>query len=135
MKQVGPIVFYDGLCGLCNGSVRFILPRDKAAHYRFAALQSSYAIQTLGRQALPDSIVLLTSDGKLLLKSEAIIAIASKLSMPWRLFGLAFRCVPLQMRDTLYDFVARHRSRFFGRYEVCPLPRPEWKGRFVGDLV
>ncbi|MFP2909898.1 thiol-disulfide oxidoreductase DCC family protein, partial [Pyxidicoccus sp. 3LFB2] len=39
-EQGAAVVLFDGVCNLCNGAVNFIIDRDPAARFRFAALQS-----------------------------------------------------------------------------------------------
>jgi predicted DCC family thiol-disulfide oxidoreductase YuxK len=129
----GPIILFDGVCHLCNGTVRFVLARDRAGRFRFATLQSAAAHRLLashgGASAVPDSVVLL-GGGRLLTRSDAILAVAAGLGWPWAALGAA-RVVPRGLRDAVYDLVARHRYRWFGRREVCMVPGPEVRARFL----
>ena len=126
-------ILFDGVCNLCNGFVQFIIARDPGAHFRFAALSSPAASDML-RQArvaspLPDSLVLI-EDGRAYFRSDAALRIARRLPWPWRLApGLAI--VPRFLRDRVYDWVAAHRYRWFGRRDVCMVPTPELRGRFL----
>jgi len=126
-------ILFDGVCNLCNGFVRFVIPRDPSARFRFAALQSSSAAAIL-REAgvttpLPDSVVLV-QDGRVYLRSDAALRVARGLRFPWPLaYGLVV--VPRFIRDRLYDVVAAHRYRWFGRREVCMVPTPELSRRFL----
>jgi predicted DCC family thiol-disulfide oxidoreductase YuxK len=119
-------VYYDGLCALCDGFVRFVVARDRPARYRFAPLQGETAA---GRFTEPQTVVL-EEEGRLRLKSDAAIAILAGLAGPWRLTAL-FRLVPRPLRDAVYDFIARHRYQWFGRREACRLPGPEERHRFL----
>lgn len=131
------LILFDGVCNLCNGFVQFIIERDAAGRFRFAALQSAAGQAVLARHgfdaavvaAEPDS-VLLELDGQLYSHSEAVLRIARELGGPWRLLG-AGRLLPRSWRDAAYRFVARHRYRWFGRQESCWLPTPELKARFL----
>jgi len=134
------VILYDGVCGLCNGVVKFLLPRDRGKRLRFAALQGAYAAAALARHGIvlppgaPESIVLIdqpgTADERLYFRSEAALRIAAALPGVWRLSGL-FRLVPRVVRDWVYDRVARSRYRIFGRYDACPMPTPESRSRFL----
>ena len=134
------VVLYDGVCGLCNGLVKFVLPRDRRLRIRFAALQGAYAGAVLARHGIvpppgdPQSIVLVAHPGtpseRLYVRSEAALRIGRALSGAWRLVGL-FRVVPRPLRDWVYDRVAKNRYRIFGRYDACPMPTPESRARFV----
>src|ERR1017187_4059456 len=124
-----PVVLFDGVCNLCNGAVRFILARDPAARFRFASLQSDAARRLLGDSAPSETIVLLEA-GKTCTKSTAALRIARGLRLPWPLL-YAFIAVPRPLRDLVYDWVARHRYRWFGKRDTCMLPTPELRERFM----
>jgi predicted DCC family thiol-disulfide oxidoreductase YuxK len=127
------VVLFDGVCNVCNGLVRFILPRDRRGYFRFASLQSFAAERLLtacGRApGTLDSLVLI-EDGRCYERSDAVLRIAGRLRFPWRL-ARGFGTVPRPIRDGLYTFVAARRYRWFGRKDVCALPPPEWKERFL----
>lgn len=131
------IVLYDGVCGLCNGFVRFILPRDPAARFRFASLQSAFGRALLARHGRDardlDAVYVVTSRGggeRVLAKSEAVLHVLARLGWPWRAGAIAAP-LPARLLDAAYDLVARSRYRLFGRHDACPLPAPEWRGRFI----
>ncbi len=127
------IVLYDGVCNVCSGSVRFILPRDRKAVFRFASLQSSTAERLLtacGRApGTLDSLVLIERGG-CYERSEAALRIAGRLSFPWKL-AAGLRVIPRPIRDAFYNWFAARRYRWFGRKDVCDLPPPEWRARFL----
>jgi predicted DCC family thiol-disulfide oxidoreductase YuxK len=126
-----PIVYFDGVCGLCNGSVDFLLRRDRAQVLCFTPLQGDIARERLGPQAQgdPDSFVLEDADG-IWRRSDAALRIARHLGGAWRCLGV-LRVIPRPVRDALYDFVARNRYRWFGRKETCRLPAPDERSRFL----
>jgi predicted DCC family thiol-disulfide oxidoreductase YuxK len=121
-KSDQPVVMFDGVCNLCNGAVRFIIARDPSARFRFAPLQP------VGDRAA-DSIVL-SEAGKRYTKSTAALRIARRLRFPWPLL-YAFMAVPRPLRDLLYEWVARHRYRWFGKRATCMSPTPEVRNRFL----
>ena len=133
-----PIILYDGVCGLCNRLNRFVLARDPAGRFRFAALQSALAGEILARHGRDardlDTLYLVLgygrSDERLLRKSDAALWILRALGGPWRA-SAAMRLLPAAVRDLGYDLVARTRYRLFGRYETCPLPDPRHRARFL----
>lgn len=127
------MVLFDGVCNLCNRSVAFIIARDPTARFYFAPLQSE-AAQRLLRQAeitgeIPDSVALI-EDGRLYTRSTAALRIARQLRFPWPLF-YALIVLPRRLRDAGYDFIARHRYRWFGRRDACMMPTPELRRRFL----
>ncbi len=133
-----PLILYDGVCGLCHRLVRFVLARDPAGRFRFAALQSTLARDILARHGRDprdlDTLYLVLGHGRpderLLRRSDAALWILRELGGPWRAAG-ALRVVPARLRDLGYDLVARTRYRLFGRYDTCPLPDPRHRARFL----
>jgi predicted DCC family thiol-disulfide oxidoreductase YuxK len=154
-----PILLYDGVCGLCNRLVQFILRRDRDGIFRFAALQSSFASEILARrgldpadldtvyvvlnydptagnrkQATPASEVQLTQSQpaeSLLSRSDAIIFVLGHLGAWWAFAGAIIRVTPRFTRNWGYNLVAHTRYRIFGRYDTCPLPTAETRSRFL----
>jgi predicted DCC family thiol-disulfide oxidoreductase YuxK len=134
----GPIILYDGVCGLCNRLNRFVLARDPAGRFRFAALQSALAREILARHGRDprdlDTLYLVLgygrADERLLRKSDAALWILGALGGRWGA-AAALRVLPARVRDLGYDLVARTRYRLFGRYESCLLPEPRHRTRFL----
>jgi predicted DCC family thiol-disulfide oxidoreductase YuxK len=132
---VSATILFDGVCNLCNGFVQFVIARDPEARFRFAPLQSAAAASLL-RDAgvagpLPDSIVLIAG-GRAYFRSAAAIRILRGLRFPWPLAS-ALVVVPRVIRDRVYDVVAAHRYRWFGRRDVCMIPTPDLKRRFLAE--
>ena len=127
------MLLFDGVCTLCNGFVQFVIERDPAGRFQFAPLQSDAAARLLGvaPPPLPDSLVLL-EDGRLFTRSTAALRVARGLRFPWPL-AYVFVAVPRPVRDCVYDAVARNRYRWFGRRDVCMVPTPELRSRFLND--
>lgn len=127
------VVLFDGVCNLCNGFVRFVIARDARTRFSFASLQSDAASRLLARTPLADhaaeTIVLVDGD-RILTKSAAALRIARDLTFPWNL-AYAFIGVPRPLRDWVYDLVARNRYRWFGKQDVCMVPTPELRRRFL----
>lgn len=134
------LILFDGVCGLCNGMVRFVLAHDHRHLFDFAPLESRIARRMLERvpsSARHDDTFYVVphyhSPGSApLAKSAAAVYVAQHLSAPWRWLALA-RALPHRVLDWLYDGVARRRYAVFGRYDVCPMPKPEHRARFVDE--
>ena len=129
-----PIVLFDGVCNLCNGSVQFILQRDPAGKFRFASLQSDLAQRLLTERGLDpkalDSVVVIDG-GRLYRESDAALRIARDMKGAWKALTV-FRVIPRPLRDWAYRLIARNRYRWFGKSDTCWLPTPELRGRFLG---
>lgn len=134
-SQPGAVVLFDGVCNLCNASVRWFMDRDGKGRLRFASLQSAAgrrALEAAGAPPdLPDSIVVVR-DGKVLTRSDAVLAAVGLLGFPWALLA-GLGVLPRGLRDRLYDFVAARRYLWFGKQTVCALPTGELRGRFLED--
>jgi len=128
-------VFFDGVCNLCNGAVRFIAANDPHRSFRFASLQSPQARALLGDRVAvarePDSIVLLAG-GRSYERSDAALHIALGMRAPWPL-AFAAILIPRAVRDAMYTWIARNRYRWFGRTDTCALPPPGLRERFLAD--
>ncbi len=126
------IILFDGVCNLCNATVHFVIRHEKQRFFLFASLQSAYGRRLLRRYDLTnrkvDSIVLLKRN-KAYIKSDAILQIIRRFSFPWSVLTL-LRFLPLSFRDSVYDFIARNRYRWFGKKKSCPLPTAELLDRF-----
>jgi predicted DCC family thiol-disulfide oxidoreductase YuxK len=133
----GPIILYDGVCGLCNRFVQFIL-RDRNAVFRFASLQSALAAPILARHgANPsdlDTVYVVVNDELaneyLLSRSDAVLFVLQQLRL-WRPATFLLQLLPKFLRDAAYNIVARNRYRIFGRSDVCQLPSEQDRHRFL----
>lgn len=130
-----PVLLYDGVCGLCNRLVRFVLKHDRQAHFRFASLQSVYAARILQPHDLDrndlDTVYLVQESGTLLVRSDAVISVLRELGGFRAAVAVALRILPKSLRDRGYRVVARRRYRVFGKYESCPLPEAKYRDRFL----
>jgi predicted DCC family thiol-disulfide oxidoreductase YuxK len=128
MEALPPrIVLYDGVCGLCDRLVQFLVARDRERMLRYAPLQGDTAARLRERHGeIPtdlDTMVFVDESG-VYLRSRAFARIARYLPMPWRL-GAVLRFVPRFLADAVYGLVARSRYRIFGKVEACGLPTKE----------
>ena len=133
------VVFFDGVCGLCNRLVQFLISRDRNGRLRFAQLQGELARATLTRHGLNpddlDSVVVVSGwrePSELAhLRASAVLHALTVLGGSWRIIARAASVVPAPIANGVYNLVARSRYRIFGRFDVCQLPRPEWRDRFL----
>lgn len=127
------IILFDGVCNLCNGSVQFIIKRDKKRVFRYAALQSDVASKELStrNEAITniESVILIDGDS-VYYRSDAALRIAKHLGSAWPLMQF-FLIIPRFARDGLYNFIGRNRYKWFGKQESCMIPTSELKGLFL----
>jgi predicted DCC family thiol-disulfide oxidoreductase YuxK len=128
----GPIVFFDGVCGLCNRFVDFVLSRDRDGKFRFAPLQGETARASLDEFEIRNlnTVVVVDRGGKHR-KSDAVIVVLRGLGGVWRVLAAILRFVPRPVRDFGYGTVARWRYVLFGKKETCRMPTPAERLRFL----
>ena len=133
------VILFDGVCGLCNRVVRFVLRRDPDGAFRFAPLQGEFAAAALARPR-PDApalstVVVVVSPGapeeRLLTRSRAALHVMRRLGGGWRCLSAVLSVFPSALLDVAYRAVARVRYRIFGRFDACPVPAPEHRARFL----
>ncbi len=139
MTISNPIILYDGVCGLCNRLIQFVLKRDRNDRFRFAALQSEFAGDVLRRHgvnpALLDTVYLLLNysqpDERLASRSDAGIQILAELGGVWRTLASIVKHLPRWIRDKIYNLIARNRYQLFGKYQTCQIPDEKYRSKFL----
>ncbi len=126
------IILFDGVCNLCNASVRFVISRDRGDRFRFAPLQSEMGRRLAENHALPEDLrtFFLIDDERSYEKSAAWLRVMSLLGWPWSALYLLV-IVPRPVRDWIYDIVGRNRYKWFGKLDQCPVPAPDWQQKFL----
>lgn len=128
-----PVILFDGVCNLCNGSILFILNRDPSGIFRFAPLQSETGKDLLSKFDLPndklDSIILVENN-EYYLRSTAALKILQRLGALWKIVYV-FMLVPRPVRDYIYDIVARNRYKWYGKRAECMIPSSDIESRFL----
>jgi predicted DCC family thiol-disulfide oxidoreductase YuxK len=126
------VVLYDGVCVFCSRWIRFIAARDVERRFRFTAIQSGYGTRLAQAFGIdpgdPDTNAVIHG-GVAHFKSEGALMVLSQLP-GWRWVG-GLRAVPKQLRDAIYNLVARNRYRIFGKYEACFVPDAELRARVI----
>ena len=131
MSQPEIILFFDGVCGLCNGLVDWLLPRDKQKRIKFATLQGQTAARLLTKAHTEDlNTVVLWYKGEIITESRAILTCMKVLGGLWGL-AYVFIIVPTFISDGVYRFIARHRYKFFGKLSTCRMPLPGERLQFL----
>jgi predicted DCC family thiol-disulfide oxidoreductase YuxK len=136
------LVIYDGHCSLCNGLVRWLLPRDEQDRLRFAASDSPAVAQLIKRHAnllgpngIPGTVLVirhpLQADELVWVRFKATLAVLRELPQPWPAIAATLGWIPNFLSDPIYRLHARWRGRIWGRLATCPLPAPEDRDRFL----
>lgn len=125
------VIFFDGVCGLCNGFVDFVIQVDKNQVFKFSPLQSDFAKAHLPEHDISElKSVVLIKNGRTYRKSEAVFEVFKSLGGTWSALSW-FKILPQPLRNQGYDLVAKYRYKIFGKKETCRLPTPEERQRFI----
>ena len=128
--QLQRIIFFDGVCGLCNAWVDFILKRDKAGIFSFAPFQGNYAKEMEPEASENLNTMIYLASGQRYYRTGAVLRILRDLGGIWSLAWI-FWLVPFFIRDFFYGLIARNRYRIFGKIKNCRIPTSEEKVRFL----
>lgn len=124
------IIYFDGVCGLCNRFVNFLIKIDKDDIYRFATLQSEAAKKLNIDEVHNLSTVVFQEHNKIRIKSNAVIHILYHKGGAWKLIIL-LKLFPRFLRDFVYDFVAKKRYKWFGKNNNCRVPTKTEQVKFL----
>ena len=128
-----PVILFDGICNLCSNSVLFILRRDKKNQFLFGSLQGKTGQEYLAKFNLPADTFnsfMLVEDDTLYTRSTAALRMVKHLVGGWSLL-YAFIIIPQFIRDAVYNIIAKNRYKWFGKKEVCWVPTPALKQKFL----
>jgi len=124
------IVFFDGVCGLCNQTVDWLIRKDKKNKLIFSPLQGNLAKKYIGNSQLNElNTIIYFHKGKKYTKSTAVLKIMSTLGGVWSIVSILF-VFPLFIRDCVYELVSKNRYVWFGKKETCRIPSPEERAKF-----
>jgi predicted DCC family thiol-disulfide oxidoreductase YuxK len=127
------VLYFDGICNLCNGLVQFVIRHNPKGSIHFAALQSEkgrYSLEAMGLNPEKLSTVLYEKNGRVRTKSDAVLFLLWDLGGIWKL-SVAGWIIPRFLRNALYDLIARRRYIWFGKRDICMVPTPDLKSRFL----
>lgn len=128
------LILFDGVCNLCNASVKFVIRHDRRNVFKFVHIQSPLG-RTMYKEAgldpdEPESFMVL-SQGHSLTRSDAVLQIFRRFGGLWRLLTV-FKMVPRSWRDAAYVYIAKRRYRWFGRVDACLAPSESVRAKFLG---
>lgn len=128
------IILFDGVCNLCDKAVQFVIENDRKDQFRFVALQSELGQQILKHIGINpaniDSVILYQPGIAYYYKSAAAIEIARSLGGFFH-FGTVFKLIPTEIRNRLYDYVAKNRYKWYGKKETCLVPSTQNINKFL----
>ena len=131
MSNETAIIFFDGVCNLCNTTIDFFIKRDNKKKFRYGPLQGTSSANYVGKAATEDlNSVVLYYNGKCYFKSKAILKALTILGPPYSFLAI-FSILPKGLSDYFYDLIAQNRYRLFGQKNTCRIPTKEEKSLFL----
>ena len=132
-KEKSNIIFFDGVCNLCNLWVKYVVKNDPEGVFCFSSLQSDFTENFLSQNNIKSDFetIIFFTDEKFLKESDAVVSILFKIGGFNRLLSRIIKLLPLKFRDGLYKFVSRYRYQLFGKKEYCMVPNESIKERFL----
>jgi predicted DCC family thiol-disulfide oxidoreductase YuxK len=133
------LVFFDGVCVLCNNWVKFVIKNDKKRKFIFANLQSLFAKKQLGiknidiDQSNLASIYVVKSNGEVLSKYKASTYVLKEINKLFLAIYVLNFILPKKIVNFFYDFIGSRRYKIFGKYDHCMLPDEHIKDRFINE--
>ena len=126
------IIFYDGLCAMCNRFIRIIITLDKKEKFLLAPLQGKNGeiLKEEFSKKLKGIDSVIFYNKKVFTKSSAVINILSELGGIYKL-AYIFNIIPTFISDSMYDYIARNRFQWFGKLDKCPMPEKKNISRFL----
>jgi predicted DCC family thiol-disulfide oxidoreductase YuxK len=130
----GPVLLYDGNCGVCSEVVQWVLAHERSHSLRFAPLESAVGSELralAGVAADVDSVVWAElREGRVCTdtRSSAVLRVVGYVGGPWRWLS-ALRIVPAFIRDAGYRAFAKLRYRL--RAQACLVPTAQERARFL----
>ena len=127
------IIFFDGVCNLCNFWVKYVVRNDTDFVFYFSSLQSEFATNFLTENNIKSDFetIIFFTDGKFLKQSNAIVSILFKIGGFNRFLSRIIKHLPVKFRDGLYKFISRNRYQLFGKKEHCVIPDKNLNKRFL----
>lgn len=134
-EQASKILLFDGVCNLCNGSVLFVIKRDKKKQIRYAAIQSKQGKMLMEKYGIEEAYLgslIFIDEGKVYLRSTGALRLCKYLKGLWPMLYLLV-IIPPFIRNFFYDTISKYRYKLFGKYETCMVPTNELKSLFLDD--
>ena len=129
--QKEPVLLFDGVCGLCNQFIEFVMANDHSGQFKFSPLQGQWAKDNLEDPKLAENLDTFILVGeKTEFRSTAVARVLVGLGGIWRILGTFILWVPTPIRDFVYRWVVRNRYDWFGKKEACPIPTPAERAKF-----
>jgi predicted DCC family thiol-disulfide oxidoreductase YuxK len=129
------VILFDGVCDLCNSTVRWVLKNDKKEKFSFASLQSDYGFKFLTNRRLNtsdfDTFILYVPKVAYYTKSTAALKVLAELNLFYYVIANLLLIIPRSIRDEVYNLVSRNRTKIYKNNDSCLVPTPEIQKRFL----
>ena len=127
------VVYFDGVCGLCNSFVRFLLKIDNHYQLKFTTLQGKTGQELLKKINFHKSdfdTVIFQKNDQVYTRSTAVFEIFKTIGGFWKII-LVFKFLPILFTDYFYRQIAKRRFRLFGKLNQCDITMFNKPGQFI----
>lgn len=125
------IIYFDGICTLCNSFIDFVVKRDTQNLFHIASLQGLTAKNNLPARDLSLDSVVYVEDGKIYRQSDAVLRIFQHLGAGYKIIAAIGHILPRFLRDGIYNLIAKNRYQLFGKKDTCRLPTLAERKKFL----
>lgn len=134
LPQDKKIILFDGVCNLCESSIQLVIKHDTKDIFRFVPIQSQLGQEIINYLGIDtsktDSIILYEPGVAYFLKADAALRISKHLKGWYSLVSI-FSFLSEGLKNSIYDYVAKNRYKWYGKKETCMIPTPELKAKFL----
>ena len=132
VKEESNIIFFDGVCNLCNFWVKFVIRNDPSGIFHFSSLQSKFAKNFLEKKNIKFDFetIIFYSKGKISEESDAIVSILYIIGGFYRILSRLIKPIPINFRNSIYKLISKNRYQIFGKRKYCMIPDEKIKKRF-----
>jgi predicted DCC family thiol-disulfide oxidoreductase YuxK len=129
---IHPVILFDGVCNFCNGTVNFVIKKDRMNAIKFSPLQSIAGAQLKEQYGIGDDLksFIFIENGKAYKKSTAALHVCKYLKGIYKI-GFLGILIPTFLRDLVYDYIAKNRYKWFGQKDTCMIPSAEIRAKFL----
>tara|TARA_B100000767_G_scaffold151110_1_gene142238 strand:- start:140 stop:547 length:408 start_codon:yes stop_codon:yes gene_type:complete len=132
-EKIDKVVYFDGVCGLCDWSVNLLVKMDTQKNLKFSSLQGKSGqilLSDLKIDLNEFNTVLFKVNDQVYTKSTAVFKIIQSIGGFFKIL-LIFNLLPTRFNDWVYSKVAKYRYKYFGKLDKCDISKFNTPGQFI----
>jgi predicted DCC family thiol-disulfide oxidoreductase YuxK len=132
-EKIDKVVYFDGVCGLCDWSVNLLVKMDTQKNLKFSSLQGKSGqilLSDLKIDLNEFNTVLFKVNDQVYTKSTAVFKIIQSIGGFFKIL-LIFNLLPTRFNDWIYGKIAKYRYKYFGKLDKCDISKFNTPGQFI----